>query len=371
LLLYVGPGGACWKSPQDVVHIGCRIALPPDPFSDGIWTQDECNPFRSYTKVYIHYCTGDVHSGTTTDTWIVPNHTQWGLPQAQQTVHMNGFNNAMSALQWARTNFGSQTLKSLAVMGSSAGSLGAMIWAGYALRMFPHEQAAVVFDSCTGYFPVGTVPYLFKSLWGSCYTQAFINGANSVQATECEGGNADIASLPSHLVAAFPQVPFSVLESKEDHIQIRFWNDLVRTFQLEGVQQLDGPGLYAGMNDIFAKNKAASKSNNYVVYYAAGNYHVFTNYDKFCTTTTEGEDGPNGLRLVDWMTPLAVGNKPSPLFVCKGTLIDTKQPNDLVNTKVSVEYCDSNLDYGQSSLPSASMPADTTEALRLAAERAA
>ena len=163
------------------------------------------------------YCSGDLHAGNVTRAYKDSK----GEPVVQV-----GFENTLSALEWAKDNTDSklaslvvrceyalsakrtdrliaiaaiatqaeplpplpppslppsrtqkhhsppQLLPTLAsqVSGCSAGSLGTQIWAEYILKTFDSKESAVVSDSYAGVFPDGTqgplvYEYVIRALW--------------------------------------------------------------------------------------------------------------------------------------------------------------------------------------------------------------
>jgi hypothetical protein len=68
--------------------------------------------------------------------------------------------NAQSVLDWTKSQqdlgFLAPKLSSLAIMGCSAGSMGAQIWAVEVLKTLKFDKASVTPDSYAGVFPPGT-----------------------------------------------------------------------------------------------------------------------------------------------------------------------------------------------------------------------
>lgn len=143
LLFFMEGGGACWDFDTCSGRAGILGAANPNGIADDYMTQftakyvspivngnDPGLPLRSRTDlptkdwnvVYLPYCTGDVHIGNRTATYIDSTGAQPPL-----SWHHNGANNTLAAAQWAHTQF--PAVGKLLVTGFSAGGVGTA--AGY------------------------------------------------------------------------------------------------------------------------------------------------------------------------------------------------------------------------------------------------
>jgi len=142
LLIYFSGGGACWDAATCV-----GSALTPnssylrdmsdiEPFLDylfgglaglnngGILTSRSDNPYGAFAKVYIPYCTGDVHVGSNDETYTLPSEF---LGQAiDWSIHHRGFDSLLVVLKWLQENRPSDNGK-VTVARSSAGGYGALL----------------------------------------------------------------------------------------------------------------------------------------------------------------------------------------------------------------------------------------------------
>lgn len=131
-------GGACWSaatcaltSPtfsEDTSFIAALFdTVPPtrsgSPGAVGISDRirdsgiaDPAAPEYDWTHVYIPYCTGDLHWGNASVTY---------MPGV--TIHHNGAVNAQAAITWTLSNLPSPT--AALVTGCSAGGYGSLFWA--------------------------------------------------------------------------------------------------------------------------------------------------------------------------------------------------------------------------------------------------
>ncbi|MFW6051759.1 MAG: pectin acetylesterase-family hydrolase [Myxococcota bacterium] len=135
LLIYMEPGGACWDYPSCAGDRGIRGAANPDGIPDdhmtggdgGVpWSQAAPllrrnqveNPAWDWTLVFIPYCTGDVHAGDRTITYVDED-TGEELPW-----HHNGRANVQAAIDWLDGEY--STVPQMLVTGCSAGGAGAI-----------------------------------------------------------------------------------------------------------------------------------------------------------------------------------------------------------------------------------------------------
>ena len=150
LLLYLAGGGACWDHATCVdsavgplptyfptfseneyyLQFASNDSLPdgtPLYGAGGILTNLAArpeNPYAGFSKVYIPYCTGDIHIGSS-DTTYHPGEDS-ALPE--WTIQHRGFDNLLVVLKWLeRQQQNGLAIDALTVAGSSAGGYGALI----------------------------------------------------------------------------------------------------------------------------------------------------------------------------------------------------------------------------------------------------
>lgn len=156
LVVFFDGGGACW---DDVTCSLPRLAadardddgfykgelLPGDDPRrlSGIFDLDnERNPVRDWSFVFVPYCTGDVHAGSNTAHYINPD---TGEPY---TIEHRGADNFRVVLEWIRTNFNAPG--EILVAGSSAGAYGAATHFGRIRAAFPSGRAVMLGDAGQG-----------------------------------------------------------------------------------------------------------------------------------------------------------------------------------------------------------------------------
>jgi pectinacetylesterase len=143
VVFYLQGGGACFSAktcaPERDLYT-TRIGAEDGPAGQsGMFDlADKRNPFADYSIVYVPYCTGDVHIGKTT-TKYAP-----GL-----TVHHNGYVNGTSALDHLAATFPDAT--DVAVIGESAGSVAAPLYAGLVSDRLPKARITALADGSGSY----------------------------------------------------------------------------------------------------------------------------------------------------------------------------------------------------------------------------
>lgn len=219
LVVYFDGGGACW---DDVTCAVPRLAgsrgegdgfykaellASDDPSRlGGIFDLDNpANPVRTWSMVFIPYCTGDVHAGSNTAHYNDPD---TGQPFS---IEHRGADNFRLVLQWLRANF--EAPEQILVTGSSAGAYGAAVHFPRVREAFPRGRAVMLGDAGQG---VTTPDFLVLR-----------NGAWRYQLPENVFGR-DAAlrgddDLIGRLAAHFPRDRFAQYTTAQDRTQAAFY----------------------------------------------------------------------------------------------------------------------------------------------------
>jgi hypothetical protein len=141
VVLYLQDGGACFSAetcaPKRELY---ETRVNEGPIGQGgiFDFADERNPFADHSFVYVPYCTGDVHIGNTTAEYAP------GL-----TVQHKGYVNGAAALDHLGATFPDAT--DVVVIGESAGSIPAPLYAGLVSDRLPDAKITVLADSSGAY----------------------------------------------------------------------------------------------------------------------------------------------------------------------------------------------------------------------------
>lgn len=162
VLLYLQDGGACFDAKTCARDSGVyQTRVEEGPVGEGgiFDLADERNPFADYSVVYVPYCTGDVHIGDTT--------ANYG---GDLTVQHRGYVNGTAALDRLVEQFPDAT--EVVVIGESAGSIAAPLYAGLASDRLPRARVTAIADG-SGSYP--DVPRLREIVtgWGASKRWSF------------------------------------------------------------------------------------------------------------------------------------------------------------------------------------------------------
>jgi hypothetical protein len=275
----------------------CNKAVKTQPATGLFDRYNKDNPFKDYTVVHIGYCSGDAHAGHADRDWADEN----GYP-----IRQRGYENAITAVDWAKRNVGNKKLDHLVLTGCSAGSLGTQVWSRKLLQEFQYERAGVIADSYAAIFPTGSQPHFIKDL-GICSTGVLQGDMQK----KCDKGKISVQNFYDNTMKTFPEVAFANLDSKYDKVQIAFyqaihvsWNGvpdvLTANFYYQRLSEIVGP---------------YSKNPNYVSYLVTSNQHCYTPFDLLYHYDAAGPTNlpanrrsraPRTEPVVDWLSRFPV-----------------------------------------------------------------
>lgn len=278
LLIYFQGGGACWD------RTTCGAYGPYDKdvtdaaseFGDnGIFDfTDARNPVADYTMVVVSYCTGDVHTGSRTETFA-------GDPP--MTIEFRGYENATAVLDWTFTHY--PDAGQVFVTGTSAGAYGAVFNAARIFDAYPEAAQFVLGDAGLGITPPDWNGF---DLWGTL----------DLVATEQQ----DSANLNSatylRLMQDYPEARASQYTSVADSVQKTFYT-------LMGGQARNWtPAMRVEMDTL-------NEQTQYHSYIAPGASHGILPAPAFYSTVTDG------VHLRDWLADWLAGEA-VPAVTCEG-----------------------------------------------------
>lgn len=159
VVLYFQGGGACFSAetcdPAARAYKTTTGAFDDPTGADGIFDfANPDNPIADYSVVYVPYCTGDVHIGSSSTVYT-----------AELTVEHNGFVNASAALDHLVEAF--PDAARVVVTGESAGSIPSPLFAGLVSDRLPDASILSLGDGSGAYPDIPGINALIGGLWGT------------------------------------------------------------------------------------------------------------------------------------------------------------------------------------------------------------
>ena len=206
VLIYMEGGGACWDELTctvgvnglglaSYIHSGYgREQFDAATPSAGIFDRSLAdNPFRDSTHIYVPYCTGDLHAGST---------TQWH-PVARRTMHFAGRQNLEADLAQIVRSFPDPSRVTLA--GSSAGGWGSTFNYWRVADAFAGVRVDLVADSSPMFERFGLL-LLGQRAWG----------LSSALPPDCAACASDLRAIHRHYASEHPGSRFAYLSYEAD-----------------------------------------------------------------------------------------------------------------------------------------------------------
>lgn len=290
VVFFLQGGGACFD-PASCSFTDGNYSVTADAgddpsLRDGIFRFDASdNPFADWSFVFVTYCTGDVHLGTSTHEYtpdLVVNHV--------------GAVNATAALDEMTARFPDAT--DIVVAGESAGSAPAPLYAGLTADRYPDARVAVLADGSGAYPDVPAINTYIGGIWGT--------EGNIPDWPAAQGLTAEQWSLPGLFVQAgteHPDIVFARHDYAFDETQV-FFGELAGFDASNLVELIDG-------NE--AQIEAAGVDVSSFV--APGDDHTVLGKDAVYTETVDG------VALIDWIETLVEFTAPGDVHCddCAGT----------------------------------------------------
>jgi len=212
VLIYLHGGGACWN--QESCQKGyakplTRVENPTDwNQGTGIFNRyDRRNPFgENYHIVTIPYCTGDIYTG---DRVI-----DYGTTQSPLVLRHRGYENVRSVLNAVKKLY--PTPEKVAMVGCSAGGIGAIYHLRNLVSTFPTSKKYVLSDAGTPFKPPFLKEANYRMImrnWGAESTLPPHFWFNRVS---------DFGQLVEYNSRQFPEVRFGFISSYRDRMMTFF-----------------------------------------------------------------------------------------------------------------------------------------------------
>lgn len=199
VMIYLEGGGACFSDACDFTAFNIPFIPPPD----GIFNRNnQGNPVKDWSMIYVPYCTGDIHGGDK-DTEI-----------GGQLRHFRGYSNITKYLQlWVPTF---PSADKVLLTGISAGGFGAGLNAVQVAKAFgPGPQMIAVDDSG---------PPLSNQVIPPCLQKTFreVWGLDQTILAECGGDCSDpddfASGVLAHTLTKYPEIRFGLFSNTADTI---------------------------------------------------------------------------------------------------------------------------------------------------------
>lgn len=280
--IYFEGGGACWLGENCALDRNPTYDPAVDdsdaPPSEGIFDYEEpTNPIRSWSALYIPYCTGDVHLGSATVSYFLPAHDS--LPASSVVIRHQGDTNARAALDWLYERVVRPT--EVLVTGVSAGSLGSAVHAHDVATHYSDARVTQLGDASGGYRAPEAAARVLRT-WGGETTLQRFEGLDAAHAT-FETFYTDEAMHNDNLRMA--QINYH-----EDEVQLGFLQ-LLGVSDVPLIELLD-----ANLDEI------AMASPSFRAYMLPGSEHGIIRSDAFYSASVDG------VTLRDWTAALLAGN---------------------------------------------------------------
>lgn len=260
LQIHFQGGGACWNDGmcgdgEDQTFLDAASDTPVE-IDTGMWDRaNPDNPLADYHRVFVSYCTGDVHVGNQLVTY--------GEGDAAFDIAHYGAINAEAVLDWVYANFDAP--ERIAVTGSSAGAYGAIHFAPRIMAQYPETPVVMLGDAGVGVTPVG---WEVLGQWGlfdtlpEGYEDAFDPATFTINELYLTYG------------ADFPQNTFAQFTTSGDTVQIGF-SFLMGTIRWENQ-------MYGLLGELDAE------LDNFASYVIGGDLHTILSQPQFYTYAVDG-----------------------------------------------------------------------------------
>ena len=312
LVVALDGGGACWDadtcvgSPLSAEGSSYSEVVDetPQTLAQGEGLLDDrnpANPYKSYTKVFIPYCTGDVHWGSKDTTYVLPLPNGDTLPWL---IHHHGSDNLLAVLHWLQSHthrdsrIDLRKLKDLSVVGTSAGGYGTLLAFPYFAQEARRARLDLIADAAIG---VLTNTFYRTALfnpsspgsesWGfGDNLPSWVPGYNTLLASGVVNANAIMPAAFAALAGYKPAAHLASLTNNFDSVQIGFYSAMKGVFPPGQTEAFEW---YRGMKDA---TLSAATLPNYRYFIDKGSAHTLTTSN----TQTYGV-GVNGISLAAWL----------------------------------------------------------------------
>lgn len=295
-MIYINGGGACFND------VTC--SSNPSSFNEadmfdlyntfsgvGIFNaEDERNPVKDWSIVFIPYCTGDVHSGEN------PNASVNGVAEPQQFV---GHQNFIKIMEYIAPYLKYHGVEEVLLFGMSAGGYGVYLNFLNVINNFPNVKITVINDS-------GLVT-TDDNVFSSCLQLGFAVQYNlpiPTDMTDCCGTpELGLANVYEYTKKYYPQHNFGFISSYEDITQ-RFFLSFGYNNCAGGAPGGRIPGDEFKQALIDLRENILKPKSEWSTFFVNGQTHCLFNSNELYYERTAG-----GKHLYEWVDALLKGQK--------------------------------------------------------------
>ena len=284
VLVFLDGGGACWD------YLTCFLAgvATPGPFGAAEFAARIAaaragsvldrtlpgNPYKDFTFVFVPYCTGDVHSGATIQSY----------PGAPRRWFHHGRVNVSKAFECVAPAL--EAPPKVVVSGASAGGFGSLLAFKKAKAAWPSARGYLVDDSgpTLAAIPTATVATWIVS-WDLGTVVADVCG------TDCAGVPPTLAPILPKLAKDYPADKFALLSSTQDEVIRGFFGEFSLTFPF--LTLMDPAVFEASLRDLATTIEDATPPGETHAFIVPGTTHPML--DRPGSFTSEG------VPLLEWL----------------------------------------------------------------------
>ena len=286
-------GGACWNDATCALGTFTTTCRPPN--DQGVHSStDARNPFKDWNHVFVPYCSADAHGGNRT-------HIYKGIFGTKLTIHHKGRVNAFAALNYTFALPENKKPDTVATIGCSAGSLGAIINVPYVNTQYPNSKQMYFGDSYVGVISTEQFADGITN-WNLQFSPSVpgLDAANLARVAANSSIDAGLYIVNNTILAAPNDCEFASYTSNADAVQSSF-------YALGG-----GVGWTKHMRHL-TSTIHATHGNQYSTFIAPGSRH--------CRTQDDGlyEVESDEIKLGDWMTSFVEGKITNRNVDCKNS----------------------------------------------------
>ncbi|MAD14508.1 MAG: hypothetical protein CL579_00260 [Alteromonadaceae bacterium] len=328
VLVFFNGGGSCWNDATCVASLALanvpddRPTYNPSVLQEnspvdagGVFDDDNRrNPFKDWSKVFIPYCTGDLHAGSSEVAYTDVDGSITGFPGAPVTVKHKGFDNFLAVQEWMKNRFKEKrrhrkAIDKMLITGSSAGGYGATLNFPYLQDAFPRVKISLLADASASIVSEGFVNDVFRSgsPWNfeNTLPSIFRSGLGTYTAADL---NVDLFQRLSY---RYPRNRFAQYTTEFDGVQVLFnkvmdqidqGNNNPFTWALQPSDYLYFAEWNARMTASF--EQLADTTRNYQYYIGQGSIHTIMT-DDFATDEVPhpfyDERSARGIRFTTWL----------------------------------------------------------------------